>query len=149
MTTLKTYEALFIIRPDLEDEENQTIANEIETLVKDNGGAVVRSEIWGKRRLAYEVKGFNEGCYVLLRFDAPGECIAKLQAYFRLSEKVIRNLVVHFDPHALRAEALQEKQNQEEAARAAERERTRTSSDDDDDEDEAPRRSRAHAHARD
>ena len=56
---MRTYEALYIVRPDVEDEQIQTIAKEVETLVTEEGGAIVRSEIWGKRRLAYDVKQFS------------------------------------------------------------------------------------------
>jgi small subunit ribosomal protein S6 len=62
---LRTYEALYIIRPDRPDDEVQTVAKQVESLVTNNGGAIVRSEIWGKRRLAYEVNHFTEGSYVL------------------------------------------------------------------------------------
>ena len=111
---MRTYEALYIVRPDIEDDDIQTIANEVETLVSDNGGTIVRSEIWGKRRLAYEVKKFNEGSYVLLRFTSEPDFLARLEGYFRLAEPVIRFLVVHFDKQMLRLEAEQLKRKEEE-----------------------------------
>ena len=68
---MRTYEALYIIQPEVTEDEAQTIASGVESLITEDGGAIVRSEIWGKRRLAYEVKRFNEGIYVLVRFQAP------------------------------------------------------------------------------
>ena len=111
---MRTYEALYIIRPDLADEDIQTITNEVETLITDNGGSIVRSEIWGKRRLAYEVKKFSEGCYVLLRFEAEPEFITRLEDYYRLAEAVIRFMVVHFDARTLRLEAEQARRKEAE-----------------------------------
>jgi small subunit ribosomal protein S6 len=126
---LRTYEALFIVRPDLKDEEVQAIANEVESSLKDSGGAIVRSEIWGKRRLAYEVKSFNEGNYILIRFQADKDFPAKLEGYFRLSEPVIRWLVTQFDEKTLRLEAEQQRRTEADIARGA----GRRGPDDDDD----------------
>jgi small subunit ribosomal protein S6 len=116
---LRTYEALYIIRPDLTDEETQAVALEVEGLITSNGGVIVRPEVWGKKRLAYEVKHFNEGVYVLLRFQAEAEFPKILEQYFRISDQVIRNLVVYFDEQMLRLEAEQEILRQEQIARAA------------------------------
>lgn len=134
---MRTYEALYIIRPDLRDDEIQTVATEVEQYVVDNGGTIVRSETWGKRRLAYEVNGFHEGCYVLLRFEAKPAFIAKLELYFKISERIIRDLVVLFDATTLRLEAEQKRRTEEEIkATAAARARREAEGDDDDDEDE-------------
>ncbi len=105
---MRTYEALYIVRPDLKDEEIHAIAQEVETFVGDNGGVIVRSETWGRRRMAYDVMHFTEGWYVLLRFESPPALIARLENRFRLSESVIRHLIVHFDKKTLRLEAEQE-----------------------------------------
>lgn len=120
---MRTYEALFIVRPDVSDEEVQAVASEVENHVTSDGGAIVRSEIWGKRRLAYEVKSFNEGNYVLIRFQSESETPKKLEQYFRLSESIIRNLVVYFDEHTLKLEAEQIRRNEAELARTGGRPR--------------------------
>ncbi len=147
MQLLRTYEALYIANPELEEADIQAIAESVEKLVTDNGGAIVRSEIWGKRKLAYIVKKFTEGHYILLRFDAEPEFVKKLEAHFRLSETIFRFLIVHFDEHTLRLEAEQQRANQEqlEASRRREEERAasgRRDDDDDDDDDDRPRRRR-------
>ena len=131
---MRTYEALFIIQPELGEDESQTIVTEVETLITDDGGAIVRSEIWGKRRLAFEVKGHSEGNYVLIRFESNPGFNLKLESYFRLSETIIRSLVILFDEKTLRLEAEQVRRN--EAALLAQS----TSRDDDDDDDRPPRR---------
>ena len=133
---MRTYEALYIVHPEVKDDEIQTIANNVEKLVTDNGGAIVRSEIQGKRKLAYEVKRCTEGCYVLLRFQAEPEFITKLEGYFRLAEHIVRSLVVHFDEHTLRLEAEQERRKQAEVQSGP----GSRSSDDDDDDDRGHRR---------
>jgi small subunit ribosomal protein S6 len=129
---LRTYEALYIVRPDRSEDEVQTIDGQVQSLVTSNGGAIVRSEIWGKRRLAYEVNHFTEGHYILMRFQSQAAFVARLESYFRLEESVIRSLVVYFDEKTLRLEE-EQKQRTEELIRAN---ATRRAQDDDDDDDE-------------
>ncbi len=137
---MRTYEALYILSPELEEGDIQTMASGFEKLVTDSGGAIVRSEIWGKRKLAYEVKKHTEGNYVLLRFTSNPEFIDKLEAQLTLNESVIRFMVIHFDERTLRLEDEQERRNQE-ALRSPNR---RDDDDDDDDDDErVPSRSRS------
>jgi len=134
VNALRTYEALYIITPELDDDGIQTIASEVENLVTSNGGAIVRSEIWGRRKLAFEVKKFTEGNYVLLRFDADPAFSAKLEHYFRLSDQIIRYLIVHLDDHDLRMEAEQQRRREEDVRTG----RGRGRDDDDDDDDDEP-----------
>lgn len=112
---MRTYEALYIIQPELGEDDIQTIATGVEKLITDDGGAIVRSEIWGKRRLAYEVKGFAEGVYVLVRFDSKPTLIDQMKGSFRLNESVIRFLIVSLDPKTLRLEAEQQKRTEAQA----------------------------------
>lgn len=111
--SLRTYEALFIVSPDVDDDNIQAIARETENLVLKSGGAIVRSEVWGRRKLAYKVKKFTEGIYILIRFQSPPNFIARLENYFRLSEQIIRYLIVYLDEKTLRLEAEQAKRRQE------------------------------------
>ena len=111
---MRTYEALYIVRPEVADDEVQTIAKEVESLVTANGGAIVRSEIWGKRRLAYEVQKCQEGYYILLRYTSMPNLVARLENHFRLTDSIIRYLVVHFDERTLRLEAQQKKRKEAE-----------------------------------
>ncbi len=136
---MRTYEALYIVKPDVQDDEIQTIAKDVESLVTTNGGTIVRSEIWGKRKLAYEVKKQTEGVYVLLRFESNPEFVGKLENHFRLSENVIRDLVVYFDPQTLR---LEEEQKQRVEAEIRNSAANRDRDDDDDDDDRRPSRGR-------
>ena len=134
---MRTYEALYIIQHEKSEDEVQTITTEVETLITEKGGAIVRSEIWGKRRLAYEVAGHSEGIYVLIRFESDPAFQAKLEQSFRLNESIIRFIVVLFDEKTLRLEIEQAKRN--EAVLAAQNS-SRDDDDDDDDGYDRPRR---------
>jgi small subunit ribosomal protein S6 len=145
VTELRTYEALYIIRPDVQDDEVQTIAKDVESMVTAAGGVIVRSEIWGKRRLAYEVQKCSEGNYVLLRFEAEPEFVARLENYFRLTDSIIRYLVVHFDEKTLRLEASQKKRKEAEIRHEGGSDRPGDRRDRDDDDDDEPRRGRRYS----
>ena len=133
---MRTYEALYIASPEIDEDGIQTIAKDFEALVTSNEGAVVRSEIWGKRKLAYEVKKFSEGNYILLRFQASPDFIARLESSFKLNESIIRYLIVHFDEHTLELEEEQQRRKKEELERSTARRDDRDDRDDDDDDDD-------------
>lgn len=135
---LKTYETLFIVQPNATDEEVQAAASGVETLVAQDGGAVTLKDIWGKRRLAYEVKRFNEGIYILMRFQGSRDAVKKLETHFKLNDDIIRYLVIAFDEQMLR---LEEEQKVLTAA-ALERQNAegRRRGEEDDEEDDRPQR---------
>jgi len=133
---LRTYEALYIIAPNLDDDAIQAVVAGVETLITSNGGTIVRSEVWGRRKLAYEIKKHGEGFYVLLRFTASPEFVKKLDNHFKLAETVIRSMVLYLDERTLRLEAEQQFRREEEASIAATRVRGEGDDDDDDEDDE-------------
>ncbi len=130
------YEALYIIVPNVDDDAIQTIVAGVESMITSGGGTIVRSEIWGRRKLAYEIQKHSEGVYVLLRFTAEPELVKKLDTHFKLSETIIRAKVLHLDERTLKLEAEQQHRREEEARIAASRVRTDDDDDDDEDDDE-------------
>lgn len=139
---MRHYETLFIINPDLSEEETASVVEKFSTILTDRGSNMVKVDQWGRRRLAYEVKKFNKGFYVLFEYGATPEAVAEMERIFKIDERVIRYMTVKkddlFDAEAIaRAEA-------EAAAKAAARAARAESGqdDDDDEEDEAPRRRR-------
>jgi small subunit ribosomal protein S6 len=88
---------MFIVRPDVADEDvDKLIANLAQT-VTGGGGSVRSTEKLGKRKLAYMVRRFNDGNYVLLTIDADGSLIAELERRLRVSEPVIKFITVRMD----------------------------------------------------
>ena len=130
---MRTYEALYIVAPDMDDDAIQAVAQGVEDLITSNGGTIARSEHWGRRKLAYEVKKHGEGYYVLLRFDAEPGVVKKLDNMFKLSESVIRFLILSLDARTLKLEAQQQRQREQEAEAAATRSREAGGDDDEDD----------------
>jgi small subunit ribosomal protein S6 len=91
------YEVMFIVRPDVEDADlDKLIAGFEQTIV--NGGGTLRStEKLGRRKLAYTVRKFNDGNYVLMTIEAGGAVVAELERRLRVSEPVIKFITVRID----------------------------------------------------
>lgn len=87
------YEGLFIIKPELNEDEAKGAYKAILELVAKNGGSLKKEEMWGKRPLAYPVKKAKEAYYYKLDFEAPAESIAKLEAAYKLNPSILRTLI--------------------------------------------------------
>lgn len=93
-TNHKSYEAFYIVRPDLTDSEVQKIADKFKVIVTDNGGTVASAGKWDKRKLAYEIAGLKEGNYILMNFTAAPTVPAELNRLMRISDDVIRHMIL-------------------------------------------------------
>ncbi len=93
----RTYELMFIVRPDMTDEDLDKLISTLQSVVPASGGAVQKVEKMGKRRLAYTVRRFNDGIYVLMVVDGGGAVIHELERRLRVTEPVIKFLTVRID----------------------------------------------------
>jgi small subunit ribosomal protein S6 len=91
------YELMFILRPEMEAEAEETVVANLQAVVLKLGGEVRKVDDWGKRRLAYEINKVNDGHYYLLYFTGSHEIIPELEHFFRVNDEVIRYLVVRED----------------------------------------------------
>lgn len=91
------YEVVFIARPNLGDEGLTALNNRVLQMVADQKGAVQGTEVWGKRTLAYPIRKFYEGIYVLHRVAMPAQGSAEVDRLLRFNEDVIRYLIVRTD----------------------------------------------------
>lgn len=91
---MNDYEGIFIIKPDLKEEDVKGVFKAIADSVTKNGGSIKKEESWGKRQLAYPVKKFKEAYYYKLEFAAPSEAIAKLEAAYKLGDATILRTMI-------------------------------------------------------
>lgn len=91
------YETVFVLHPELTEEEVEANIQNISGLLEGKGSEILRVERGGKRRLAYPVRKQRYGYYNLLHFRAVPEALTELERLYRLSERVIRSLTVRFD----------------------------------------------------
>ena len=94
---MRTYEGTFIFRPGLDETHLEEEMNRVEELIKAEGGTIQEWDKWGKRRLAFEIKGEQDGYYAFLKFEADPAAIEKLVAAYRLREGILRNMNIVMD----------------------------------------------------
>ncbi len=93
----RTYEIMFIVRPDVEEADLDKLIEGFQKNVTDGGGEVRSTEKMGRRRLAYTVRKFNDGFYILLTIVAEGQLIKEIERRLRVSEPVIKFITVRID----------------------------------------------------
>ena len=93
----RLYEVMFIVRPDVVDEELDKLVAGFEGTVTGGGGVIKQTEKLGRRKLAYTVRKFNDGNYILLTIEANGVVVAELERRLRVTEPVIKFITVRMD----------------------------------------------------
>ena len=91
---LRDYELMYIVRPELDEDALRTAAKSVRGLIETQGGEVVKTTLWGKRRLAYEVKRLRDGYYVLVVLRLDGGKVAPVERALRIHDTVFRHLLV-------------------------------------------------------
>ena len=91
---LYDYELVLVISPEVDEEKFEAILNSVSGFITGKGGTVGDTERWGKRRLAYPIKHFGEGSYVVIKFKLPPASGKELETSLRISEDVIRHLLI-------------------------------------------------------
>jgi len=93
----RTYELMFIVRPDMPEEEQDKLISNLETQVNNAGGTVKNVERMGKRRLAYVVRKFQDGIYMLMTLEGEGGMVKEVERRLRVTEPVIKFMTVRVD----------------------------------------------------
>jgi len=113
---MRIYEELFILRPDVPEEEIDQLIEQLTTQISAGGGNVDKSEKWGIRKLAYRVQKKNEGFYVLLQFTAEPGIVRELERRLRVTDQVMKFITVRIDEKLKKIEK-RKKQREKRAAR--------------------------------
>jgi small subunit ribosomal protein S6 len=102
----RTYELMFIVRPDMTDEDLDKLISTLTAVVPTSGGTVKSVDKMGKRRLAYTVRKFHDGLYVLMVVEGGGEVVHELERRLRVTEPVIKFLTVRTDEEQKRLDKI-------------------------------------------
>lgn len=94
---MQVYETTFIVNPQLDDKAIDQKVNAVSDLIKNHGGKIVHTDHMGTRRLAYEIKGLNQGYYGSFIYETQSEFPATLERYFKLDELYLRHLTVRYE----------------------------------------------------
>lgn len=91
---MRKYEIMFVVRPDLDDEGRKKVIENFTNILKDNNAEIVKVDDWGLKQLAYEIRDFRKGHYVVVNVVAPITAVNEFDRLARISEDVIRYLIV-------------------------------------------------------
>lgn len=91
---MREYELVYIVRPDMEEEGLEAVKSKVNEVISASGGQVKEVDAWGKRRLAYPIQRLWEGYYIVNRVQLEPKAIKEVERSLKLSEEVIRHLLV-------------------------------------------------------
>jgi small subunit ribosomal protein S6 len=114
---MRNYEIMFIMRPDVADEDADKLITQMEGVVAAAGGKVEKVEKMGRRRLAYRVRRQREGFYVLFKLQGNGDTVKEFERRLKVTDTVIKYLTVRTDEDLKRAEKFQALRAQQESKR--------------------------------
>ena len=102
---MRDYELMIVLDPNLDEAATEALNTRIQNLIKQRGGTVESVEPWGRKRLAYPIGRYGDGVYVLTRMQLPPNAAVEIERQLKLTESVIRHLLVRAEglPHAAAA----------------------------------------------
>jgi small subunit ribosomal protein S6 len=115
----RIYEELFIVKPDVLEEEVDAYVEQLRTQLTTAGATVDKVDKWGKRKLAYRIDKYREGAYVLFQFTAEPTVVKELERRLRVSDMVLKFLTVRIDETLKRLEKRKKARDKRAAKRAA------------------------------
>jgi small subunit ribosomal protein S6 len=113
---MRTYEVLFILSPQVPEEEATSLSTELKRVAETTGAKLTHEEAWGRRRLAYPIQKFTEGIYHLLVFETEGG-LNELDRRMKNSDRILRHMIVRTDLDHKRAEKLAKRNPKKERVR--------------------------------
>ena len=115
---MRTYEVLFILSPQVPEEEATALTTEFRGVIEKLGATIKNEEAWGRRRLAYTILKFNEGIYHLFVFETEAG-LNELDRRMKNSDRILRHMIVRTDLDHKRAEKLAKRNPKKERLRPA------------------------------
>ncbi len=104
MAVKRTYEVMYIGMPETSDDDITKLNESIEKMITDDGGSIVKTEVMGRRKLAYPIQKKTEGHYTLFEIEGSGQEIAELERRMRVNDTVMRYITVRVDEERKTAE---------------------------------------------
>ena len=109
----RTYELIYILKPEATEQEVADLQAQVEAIVQRIGGTIEKTEPWGRRKLAYEIGKHKEGFYVLHVIQGSGELMKEIDRRLKMTDGLIRHLIVRVDERQLVAERARTKRMEE------------------------------------
>ena len=112
---MRRYETIYIANPNLDDEALKEVVTKFSDLIKKQKGSIVKIDEWGKRKMAYEVKRFDKGHYILLDFCGLPEMVMELERNLKLDDRILKYSTVKIDEDVDPAELIVEEEKTEDS----------------------------------
>ena len=93
---MNNYELVYVLKPAIEDETKEAVLDKVKSVIEASG-EVVKVDVWGVKRLAYEIQKLREGYYVLVEFKSTTDVPTELDRNLRINDNVIRHMVINID----------------------------------------------------
>ncbi len=114
---MRRYETIYIVDPTIKDEDHQGVIKKFQNLIEKEKGVFIKVNEWGKQRLAYEIKNFDKGSYILMDYCGDSGITAKLERDLKLDDRVLKYQTVKLadtvDPQELMSEEQEAKKESE------------------------------------
>jgi len=93
---MRTYETMFIVNPDIVGDDHAALLEKFQNILKEQGAEMLKVEDWGTRKMAYPIRKFSRGNYILFYFQSPSEAIAEFERRLRIDDAILRfQTIVH------------------------------------------------------
>ena len=109
----RTYELIYVLKPDAAENEVEDLHKQVADIVERMGGTIDKTDNWGRRKLAYEIGNHREGIYVLEVITGSAELMKEIDRRFKVTEGLLRHLIVRIDESTIKAERARTKRVEE------------------------------------
>ena len=127
MADKRVYEVVFIIDPGVGDDEVMRLSEGVQKIITGQGGSITKTEVMGRRQLAYEINHKKDGTYVLLEVEGSGAEIAELERRMRVNDQILRYMTIRVDEDRRRADKLKERRARKAARRTGAKNKNKAS----------------------
>ncbi|MBM7580598.1 MULTISPECIES: 30S ribosomal protein S6 [Jeotgalibacillus] len=91
---MRKYEIMYIVRPDVDEEQKKAVTTRFEEILTSNGAEIIESKEWGKRRFAYEINEIREGFYQIVKLNSGSEAINEFDRLAKISDDIVRHMTI-------------------------------------------------------
>jgi small subunit ribosomal protein S6 len=133
---MRHYEIIYIVNPNLNGDDYHELLKKYSEIIENNKGVIIKTDEWGKQRLAYRIRKFYNGVYVYVEFCAEAESIAELERSLKLDDNILKFQTVKLADQADPEELLQKAQSPEKVTEEIPGESDETEEQSDDDQEE-------------
>ena len=113
MSSKRTYELIYVLKPDAPESEVTELHKQVADIVERLGGTIDKTDQWGRRKLAYEIGHHKEGFYVLEVITGSGELMKEIDRRLKVTEGLLRHLIVRIDESTIKADRARTKRTEE------------------------------------